>query len=97
LPDTLVWRTPLASMEKFVDYYFRHPGYRNYPVVGVSWLQANDFCKWRTDRVNEFILVEQGILNWHYKDKGGDLGALGKKTKRTLKMLQKTCLIRRAI
>ncbi|MFN4911663.1 MAG: SUMF1/EgtB/PvdO family nonheme iron enzyme [Flavobacteriales bacterium] len=77
LPDTLVWRTPLASMEKFVDYYFRHPGYRNYPVVGVSWLQANDFCKWRTDRVNEFILVEQGILNWHYKDKDGDLGALG--------------------
>lgn len=65
LPDTLCWRTPLAFMEKYVDYYLRHPAYRDYPVVGVSWLQANDFCKWRTDRVNEYILVREGILAWN--------------------------------
>jgi len=40
----------------------RHPAYRDYPVVGVSWLQANDFCKWRTDRVNEQIMVREGFL-----------------------------------
>lgn len=62
LPDTLVWRSELAFNEKYVDYYLRHPAYRDYPVVGVSWLQANDFCKWRTDRVNEYILVREGIL-----------------------------------
>ena len=67
LPDTLCWRSPLGFNEKFVDYYLRHPAYRDYPVVGVSWLQANDFCKWRTDRVNEYILVREGILSWNTK------------------------------
>ncbi|MDG1381327.1 MAG: SUMF1/EgtB/PvdO family nonheme iron enzyme, partial [Flavobacteriales bacterium] len=46
----------------YVNYYLRHPAYRDYPVVGVSWLQANDFCKWRTDRVNEQIMVREGFL-----------------------------------
>ncbi len=65
LPDTLCWRSPLGMNEKYVDYYLRHPAYRDYPVVGVSWLQANDFCKWRSDRVNEYILVREGVLAWN--------------------------------
>lgn len=65
LPDTLVWRSKLAYNEPYVEYYLRHPAYRDYPVVGVSWLQANDFCKWRTDRVNEFILIREGVLDWN--------------------------------
>lgn len=65
LPDTLVWRRKLAYMEKYVDYYLRHPAYRDYPVVGVSWIQATDYCKWRTDRVNEYILIREGILEWN--------------------------------
>ncbi len=63
LPDTLVWREELSYNEPYVETYFRHPAYDDYPVVGVSWLQAVDFCKWRTDRVNEMLLVEAGILN----------------------------------
>lgn len=62
LPDTLVWREKLAYNEPYIHNYFRHPAYSNYPVVGVSWLQANDYCKWRTDRVNEKILIDRGIL-----------------------------------
>jgi formylglycine-generating enzyme required for sulfatase activity len=62
LPDTLCWRSPLGFNEKYVDYYLRHPAYRDYPVVGISWLQASDYCKWRTDRVNEYILIREGIL-----------------------------------
>lgn len=65
LPDTLVWRDKLAYNEPYVDYYFRHPAYRDYPVVGVTWIQATDFCAWRTDRVNEIILIREGILK-HY-------------------------------
>ena len=65
LPDTLVWRSKLGFNEKYVEYYFRHPAYRDYPVVGVSWLQANDYCKWRTDRVNEYILIREGVLNFN--------------------------------
>ena len=62
LPDTLVWRDKLGYNEPFVTQYLRHPAYRNYPVVGVSWEQATNFCAWRTDRVNERILINEGIL-----------------------------------
>ena len=62
LPDTTVWRRELAFNEPYVENYFRHPAYADYPVVGVSWEQATAYCKWRTDRVNEQILVERGIL-----------------------------------
>jgi gliding motility-associated lipoprotein GldJ len=62
LPDTLVWRRPMAYNEPYVQYYFRHPAYNDYPVVGVSWLQASDYCVWRTDRVNEGILIREGYL-----------------------------------
>lgn len=62
LPDTLVWRSKLGYNEPYVELYLRHPAYNDYPVVGVNWLQANDFCAWRTDRVNEQILIREGIL-----------------------------------
>jgi len=62
LPDTLVWRNKLGYNEPYVTQYLRHPAYENYPVVGVSWAQANDYCIWRTDRVNERILINEGVL-----------------------------------
>ncbi|MDR1866195.1 MAG: SUMF1/EgtB/PvdO family nonheme iron enzyme [Bacteroidales bacterium] len=62
LPDSLVWRSKLAYNEPLVEMYLRHPSYNHYPVVGVNWLQANDYCLWRTDRVNERILIREGIL-----------------------------------
>jgi len=62
-PDTLVWRSELAANEPLVEYYFRHPSYNNYPVVGVSWRQASDYCLWRSSRVNELTLVEKGYAN----------------------------------
>ncbi len=61
-PDTLVWRSKLGFNEPSVEYYFRHPAYQDYPVVGVNWMQASDYCAWRTDRVNETILIREGIL-----------------------------------
>ncbi len=63
LPDTLVWRSELSYNEPLVEFYFRHPGFNNYPVVGVSWQQATDFCLWRSDRVNEGVLLEKGYIN----------------------------------
>ncbi len=62
LPDTLVWRDELAYNEPYVEYYLRHPAYNYYPIVGVNWLQANEFCKWRSDRVNELMLIADGYL-----------------------------------
>ncbi len=63
LPDTLVWRDELSYNETMVENYLRYPAYRYYPVVGVSWIQAMKYCSWRTDRVNEQILINEGIFN----------------------------------
>ena len=71
LPDTNVWRDKLAYNEPMVEYYLRHPAFRDYPVVGVNWLQARDYCNWRTDRVNEYLLVQYGILK-HYPQQVND-------------------------
>jgi gliding motility-associated lipoprotein GldJ len=63
LPDTLVWRSPLAYNEPYVNNYLRHPAYQDYPVVGVTWEQAVAYCDWRTNVVNENILRNKGILS----------------------------------
>ncbi|TPD70016.1 gliding motility lipoprotein GldJ [Flavobacterium microcysteis] len=62
LPDTLVWRNRLGYNETMTNNYLRHPAYANYPVVGVNWIQAVEFSKWRTDRVNEGVLEREGYL-----------------------------------
>lgn len=72
LPDTLVWREELTFNEPLVETYLRHPAYDDYPVVGVSWNQAVDYCKWRTDRVNEAILIKKGVLNVNPDQKDQD-------------------------
>lgn len=61
LPDTLVWRERLSYNEPMANLYLRHPAYRDYPVVGVNWMQANEFCRWRSDRVNEIRLFDKGV------------------------------------
>ena len=72
LPDTLVWREELSYNEPLVETYFRHPAFMDYPVVGVNWNQAVEYCKWRTDRVNEAILIKKGILNVNPDQKDAD-------------------------
>jgi len=61
-PDTLVWRNRLGYNETMTNNYLRHPAYAEYPVVGVNWIQATEFSKWRTDRVNESVLEREGYL-----------------------------------
>jgi len=61
-PDELAWRRVDAYVEHMVEFYFRHPSFNDYPVVGVTWEQAMDYCVWRTDRVNEDILIRLGFL-----------------------------------
>lgn len=66
-PDTLVWRNRLGYMEALTNNYLRHPSYANYPVVGVNWIQAVEFSKWRTERVNEALLEKNGYLKKNAK------------------------------
>jgi len=69
IPDTLVWRNRLGYNETMTNNYLRHPAYAEYPVVGVNWIQATEFSKWRTDRVNENILEREGYLKKNAKVK----------------------------
>ncbi|MEN7549648.1 gliding motility lipoprotein GldJ [Rapidithrix thailandica] len=60
LPDTTVWARELAFNDPYVDNYLRYPGFRFFPVVGVSWIQANNYCKWRTSMVNRVLALQNG-------------------------------------
>ena len=61
LPDTTVWSRELAYNDPYVDHYFRYPGFRYFPVVGVSWIQAIDYTEWRTAAVNQSLAEQAGI------------------------------------
>ncbi|WP_435264070.1 gliding motility lipoprotein GldJ [Tenacibaculum sp. nBUS_03] len=67
-PDTLVWRKGLGNTNLLSESYLRHPSYAEYPVVGVSWIQANKYCKWRTNAVNLKILMDKGIIKNIFKE-----------------------------
>lgn len=53
-PDTLCWinEFPYSYIEPMSKFYFSHPAYDNYPVVGVSYIQAKAYCQWRSKMIN---------------------------------------------
>ena len=62
LPDTTVWAKDLAYNDPYVNSYYRYPGFRFFPVVGVNWRQAVNYCKWRTTVVNIKLAEDAGLL-----------------------------------
>jgi formylglycine-generating enzyme required for sulfatase activity len=67
LPDTLVWREKNSYNEPYVQYYYRHPAYKEFPVVGVSYEQAIAYCKWRTERVKTVLVVKKNFKNQNFE------------------------------
>lgn len=82
-PDTLAWVHDFTYSfnEPMTNMYFWHPAYDNYPVVGVSWVQATAFCVWRSQLMDSYLMsIGQSIVNdfrlpteaeWEYAARGG--------------------------
>lgn len=77
VPDTMKWRSALSYNEPYVEYYFRHPAYDNYPVVNITQAGANLYCIWLTKKMrirypkldfNDFRLPTK--VEWVYAAKG---------------------------
>jgi len=67
LPDTMVWQEKNTYNEPYVHYYYRHPAYKDYPVVGISYEQAKAFCIWRTARVKYFLSIKKEYKNQNFE------------------------------
>lgn len=66
VPDTQVFNNKLSQNNFDNDTYLFAPEFSYYPVVGISWLQANNYCDWLTDRANEKALMQKGVLSKDY-------------------------------
>jgi formylglycine-generating enzyme required for sulfatase activity len=66
LPDTTAWRLPGSYNEPLVKHYYQHQKYDNYPVVGVTLVQANAYAKWLSSIFPKYMFSIPTKSQWVY-------------------------------
>ena len=64
-----MWIKKYSYNEPYASVYYWHPAYRAYPVVGISYEQAIEFCKWRTEMVSIFMAKSKkyALIDFEYR------------------------------
>lgn len=83
LPDSNIW---FSGLEPYKEYYFDHPAYADYPVLGVSRDGIHLFCDWLNEKVKSLSIKQwKGKkiffrlpyeIEWMVAAQGGDNNAV---------------------